>query len=103
VEAIFELVIMFLAFAAYGTPERPRHPAIRNSLRLFAFGGSAILLALMLGVLGELIIPDVAIFLWAISGLIVLLAENDLGRPSLAFAAIGTVACLSGVAIWQYV
>ena len=102
-EAILELLIGALGFAIYGTPERPRHPLLRNTVRLFAFGGTAIAIAFLFGLMGEAKFPLFATFVWLLCSLIVIYAEYYLGNPTIARAAAMAFVLLFAVAVWKLI
>ena len=87
---VLNIVVGFLALFIYGTEERPRHPAIRNTVRVIAFGGAVFVIASGLNVL-----PDVNFDLglvtgWIVSFLIVLAGEYELGSKRIAYAIFFT-------------
>jgi hypothetical protein len=96
------MFLYVLAVGIYGTPQKPRHPVFRNTVRLIAFGGSAILLAELIGLVSDIHKPMAVIFVWGVCGLIVILAEYDLGSPKIAIVALMVVALLFGLALWPY-
>ena len=102
-EAVLEIVLNVLAVGIYGTPEKPRHPVFRNTVRLIAFGGSVIMLAEFVGLVSNIQKPMAAMSVWLVCGVIVLLAEYDLGSPRIAIAAISVSALLIGMAITHLV
>ena len=98
--AILELVIAGLSILIYGTEDKPRHPAVRNTVRTIAFGGSAIVIATALR-----LIPDQNVH-WGIaaicllSSFVVLMGEYEIGSKRVACAAFATAILLFGVLIW---
>ncbi|MGL4239337.1 hypothetical protein [Tabrizicola sp.] len=98
---LLEFLTLMLAMAIYGSEKHPRHPAIRNSIRIIAFAGSAVALAIMLGLVADIRVPLIVTVLWGLAGLIVLMAEHELGDKRIAVAAWLTGAALLGVGLWQ--
>jgi hypothetical protein len=102
-EAILELLIGLLGYAIYGTSERPRHPLLRNMVRLIAFGGTAIAVAFLFGLTGGFKFFPFVIFVWLLCSLIVIYAEYYLGNPKIAHAAAMAYTLLFAVAMWKLI
>lgn len=85
---ILEAVVAFLAIAVYGTEQNPRHPILRNTVRLIAFGGAPISGAIVLGVVNNIEFPLLVTFVWAVCSLIVLSGEYYIGSKKIAYVAI---------------
>jgi hypothetical protein len=97
-DVVFELIVMFLGVAVYGTIERPRHHFVRYSVRVIAFGGALLLMLWML-VPNAVSIPISVFVIWAICGITVTLAELEFGRSRIAFAAWGMATLLIIIAV----
>ncbi|MFD1158167.1 hypothetical protein [Roseovarius aestuarii] len=96
-----ELIFSFVAIGIYGSEERPRHPVWRNSIRIVAFAGAAIVYAILLA---EWDLPDIASFLilpWLACSCVVLLGEYYLGSKKLGVVAIIIMLLLLVVSIVQ--
>ena len=100
-DSILELLIGLLGHAIYGTPERPRHPFLRNLVRLIAFGGTAIAIAFLFGLTGGFKFPPFATFVWLLCSLIVICAEYYVGNPIIARAAAMAFVLLFAIAVWK--
>ncbi len=97
---ILEFIVTFIALLIYGPKSEPKHPIWRNSVRAVAFGGTAVAIAAVLGLLGGLSIPLGFIILWAICALIVITGEFYLGSEKLGIAALLFAALYFGVLIF---
>jgi hypothetical protein len=100
IEALVEGVVTLAAIAVYGTDTNPRHPALRNGLRLIAFGGLTVALA-WVSFWPNVAAPMYVTAPWMLAGLIVLLAEYDLGSKRLACLGVAGLALLIVVALLQ--
>jgi len=88
VEYILEAIVTISAALVYGTEERPRPAILRNTVRVVGFGGAALALATLIGILQ---LPPILAFatpVWVLCLLIVLMAEHVIGRTVLSFAAL---------------
>ncbi len=97
---VFEAALTVAAYLIYGTKAKPRPPALRFVVRVIAFGGLPIALA-WVSFWSDVAAPIFVFLPWALSVLIVLLAENDLGSKRLAYANIVGMTLLIAVGLFQ--
>ena len=87
-EYILEGIVTIAAALVYGTEERPRPAILRNTVRVVGFGGAALALATLIGILQ---LPPILAFatpVWVLCLLIVLMVEHVIDRTVLSFAAL---------------
>ncbi len=97
---VLEAALTVAAYLIYGTKSKPRPPLLRFVVRVIAFGGLPIALAWM-SFWSDVAAPIYVILPWALSVLIVLLAENDLGSKRLAHANLAGMTLLIAVGLFQ--
>lgn len=95
---LLELATVVAAATVYGTPARPRPRYLRLTVRLIALGGAIGAMLILTGVFRNLV-PTPVTVIWALCGLILLLAEHELGNRWISLAAWGSAATLLVVAL----
>ncbi len=92
---ILELIIAALGWLIYGSEEKPKHPIWRNTVRVIAFAGAAVLVAVMLDLAGNIQVPLIVSAFWFVCFMIVFSAEYYIGSVIIAYAAIATFALMA--------
>jgi hypothetical protein len=86
IDLVMDFIALVFGWLVYGTARHPRHPILRNSVRLIALGGGLFILGWMI-LPNSLAIPFMAFLFWGICFAIVLAAEAELGSARIAIAA----------------
>jgi hypothetical protein len=92
---LFELIIAALGWLIYGSEEKPKHPIWRNTVRVIAFSGAAVFVAVMLGLAGNIQVPLIVSAFWFVCFMIVFSVEYYIGSVVIAYAAIATFALMA--------
>ena len=97
---VLEFLVGIFATFVYGTKDRPKHPAWRNTLRTFVFGGCLVAVVNLLGIPGAFDVPFWLIAVWLFCFVTVIAAEYYASIPWLSLAAFVIGVCLLGWVIF---
>jgi hypothetical protein len=100
-ELILEAIAAVFGWLVYGTEKHPRHPAIRNSVRIIAFSGSIFAFGWLM-IPNTFGIPWLALLVWCSCGIAILFAEAELGQARIAIAGWVCAAVLLAVVIAKH-
>jgi hypothetical protein len=89
-----ELLVHVAAGTIYGTPEKPRPAYLRGLVRVVAFAGAMAVFAALAGAVDLGGVPRLVFLPWALCGLIVILAEYELGSKWIGITAWAVVVAL---------